>query len=150
MPLNKAQVFNAKEFDYSLAQRADVGGRAARADVVTLGLYRNALKHGRNTLKEHYLQDTKATEIITTHAWLVDQLLKRAWEYHRPLLADKINIALVAVGGYGRGELYPASDVDLMLLLAKNQHDDIRQDAPSADIVDRGAGNRQCSEAGAQ
>ena len=124
MPLNKTQVFNAKEFDHALAQRGVAGDKVARADALTL--FRSALKHGRNTLKESYFQGTKAAEIIGTHAWLVDQLLKRAWNHHRPLLAGKIDIALVAVGGYGRGELYPASDVDLMLLLAKNRHDDIR------------------------
>ena len=127
MPLNKTQVFNAKEFDQALADRAVAGSRALRADAATLALFRNALKHGRATLKEHYFQGTKAPEIVATHAWLVDQLLTRAWEHHRPLLNDKIDIALVAVGGYGRGELYPASDVDLMLLLAKNQHDGLRE-----------------------
>ena len=126
MPLNKTQVFNAKEFDQALADRAVAGNRAPRADAATLALFRNALKHGRATLKEHYFEGTKAPEIIATHAWLVDQLLKRAWDHHRPLLNDKINIALVAVGGYGRGELYPASDVDLMLLLAKDRHDELR------------------------
>lgn len=43
----------------------------------------------------------------------IDRLLERLY---RQFLGDSAGIALIAVGGYGRRELYPSSDVDLLLL----------------------------------
>lgn len=58
-----------------------------------------------------------STRGIHTHlralARIVDSLLTQLWQ--RAALPD--TMALVAVGGFGRGELFPHSDVDVLLLL---------------------------------
>jgi len=55
-------------------------------------------------------------QLVKARAWVVDQLVLHAWGSLIP--ADE-NISLVAVGGFGRGELHPHSDVDLLILLAE-------------------------------
>ena len=58
-------------------------------------------------------QETRVYELVHARAWMVDQILRLAWQqYQWPEQA-----ALVAVGGYGRGELHPQSDIDLLILL---------------------------------
>ena len=53
-------------------------------------------------------------EIILGRAYFVDALVRKAWTLHG--LSDIPNLSLAAVGGYGRGQLQPHSDVDLLIL----------------------------------
>ncbi len=53
--------------------------------------------------------------LVYGRSWLTDQVLIYCW---RRLVNADAGLALVAVGGYGRHELLPGSDVDLLLLLA--------------------------------
>jgi [protein-PII] uridylyltransferase len=74
---------------------------------------RAQLQDGQQRLREAYDKTGAATAFLRGRARLVDGVLRNVWRR----LAMPSDVALVAVGGYGRGELYPASDVDLLLLV---------------------------------
>ena len=74
---------------------------------------RQALQSGRQALKERYLAGGAPTALLRGTAGLVDRVLRHLWQ----AVAMDRRFCLAAVGGYGRGELYPGSDVDLLILL---------------------------------
>ena len=57
------------------------------------------------------------TNILQARADFVDKILTKLWCQHQ---LDEYQICLIAVGGYGRRELHPYSDVDILLLTQEN------------------------------
>ncbi len=73
---------------------------------------RDGLRQSREDLRDAYLKGRKPGWLLRAHARLIDRTLQQLWREHGPA-----GMALVATGGYGRGELFPCSDVDVLVLL---------------------------------
>jgi [protein-PII] uridylyltransferase len=83
------------------------------AEQPALAAFKKALKTGRASFAERFHGGTDVRLLVAAAASLVDGILTRVW---RRFIGPDIRASLIAVGGYGRGELHPASDIDLLIL----------------------------------
>ena len=88
---------------------------------------RRALQAGRDEVRKRFEAGTSGTETTQEIAFLVDQLIRVTYDFVVARIYPLANptagerMALIAVGGYGRGELAPFSDIDLLFLYPYKQ-----------------------------
>lgn len=78
---------------------------------------RERIKAHTDSLLARQSPDADIIALIHERAAVMDRLLVERWQ---ALGLDDRRLALIAVGGYGRGELHPYSDVDLLVLSEKD------------------------------
>ena len=86
-------------------------------DIATL---RQALATGQTALQTQFMAGEAVAMLVATRSHYVDQVLQHLWAQ---LDMASSGACLVAVGGFGRSELHPYSDIDLLLLVDESISD---------------------------
>ncbi|MCE9633769.1 MAG: nucleotidyltransferase domain-containing protein, partial [Methylophilales bacterium] len=79
--------------------------------------WRNQLTSGKQALRTKFERDNNTAQLLRGNCRLVDTILCDIWAQ----AGLPPNICLIAVGGYGRGELFPYSDVDILILAPQDE-----------------------------
>jgi len=113
MPQVDPELFDGSQFQAELALKAS-----------PIAAFKKVIRKAREVLDARFVAGRDIRRLIEDRAWFIDQILRAAWG--RFDWDSGAEIALVAVGGYGRGELHPYSDIDLLILLDDSDHEKFR------------------------
>ncbi|MET0126181.1 MAG: [protein-PII] uridylyltransferase [Pseudomonas caspiana] len=114
MPQVDPDLFDRGQFQAELALKAS-----------PIAAFKKAIRNAREVLDARFKSGRDIRRLIEDRAWFVDNILQQAWDHFD--WSEDADIALLAVGGYGRGELHPYSDIDLLILLDSADHEVFRE-----------------------
>src|SRR5918911_802066 len=111
----------------TILRQREIIDRRGPARPVLLPPLKAALARGRDEIRRRFEAGEPAPRTVAEQSFLIDQLIRvlydlaveTAYPLANPTEGEKM--AIVAVGGYGRGELAPYSDIDLLFLLPYKQ-----------------------------
>jgi [protein-PII] uridylyltransferase len=110
-----AELIDIQQLQQTLAEKPALAIDALKSSV-------RAINSG---LKQLYINGLPVEEVVQGRALLIDRVMTSVFDQ---LFANSSQpVTLIAVGGYGRGELHPCSDIDLMLLLQEQENSQTRE-----------------------
>ena len=114
MSLLDAELFDRGQFQAELALKSS-----------PIGAFKKAIRRAHEVLDARFRDKRDVRRLVEDRARFTDQILLEAWK--RFTWSSEAEIALLAVGGYGRGELHPYSDIDLLILLGGDDQETFRE-----------------------
>ena len=117
------EIVDRRALGEALSALADRPETAAGARGAVVAQLKEALAAGYEEIRRRFDSGASGEQTVREHCFLMDQLVRALYDFvtrHVYPLANPTSgerLAIVAVGGYGRGELAPHSDIDLLFLL---------------------------------
>ena len=123
---NQRRIVDRRELVEQLDAVAGNAGDPSAMRAAVLKVLKTALEAGRVEVRQRFDREAdtalRGHQCVQAHCFLVDQIVRviydfayeRVYPVANPTEGEKQ--AIVAVGGYGRGELAPQSDIDLLFL----------------------------------
>ena len=125
---NQRAVIDRRALTEAIREAVAKKGSAAAARAQVVDLLRDALASGRDEIARRLIErPTAGHDCAEAQAFLIDQLLRII---HDHIITDVYpagnrstgeRLAIMAVGGYGRGEMAPHSDVDIAFITPLKQ-----------------------------
>jgi len=117
-------IIDRKALVGQLDEIVEWSGYTPKTQTQILDIFKNAQQQGWQEVRRRFEEDgAPALDVIHANAYLIDQLVRTIHEFALTRVYPSANpttgeqMSLVATGGYGRAELAPFSDVDIMFLL---------------------------------
>jgi [protein-PII] uridylyltransferase len=95
-----------------------------------IGELRSSLAEGSALIARDFAETGDGRAAVAERTRLIEDILKRLWrDLVSPDEAGPQEFALVATGGFGRGWLFPYSDIDLLFLYADHRGEETHKEA---------------------
>lgn len=123
---NRREIIDRRALNDKITALDSVEPVAALRDAL-LSVFKDALSAGRNEIRKRFEAGASGSQTVQAYCFLIDQLLRILFDvttqkiYPTTAHTSGERLSIVAVGGYGRGELAPFSDIDLLFLLPYKQ-----------------------------
>ena len=125
----KKGIIDRKALKAQLVDIALCSSECAAARSEAFDVLKTALKDGQAEIRRRFESEAApGSQVVRANAFLIDGLLHCIYDFARDCVwprgggAQRESLCVVATGGYGRAELAPFSDIDLMFLLPHAGH----------------------------
>ena len=115
-PLNYVRGCQRPRYASTKKKHAGVFEQPLKHRPALLAALKTMLAAGRARLKKTFLESNDGAMYLGLHTLLLDDVVRLIYESACRIYGADMRLSVLATGGYGRGELCPHSDIDILFL----------------------------------